>query len=598
LARRRRRRSLQYRLHALDLKNGTHRRPPVRIGPSSSDPNGPCKHQNVFNPCLHKQRAALLLHGGILYIGFGGDGNRGALFAFDANTLAQRTFWSTTPTGHNGGIWQSGQGPAADVEGHVYLMTGNGSFDANTDGKNFGDSFVKLKLDGQALVVKDYFTPCNQHFLNEKDLDLGSGGPVLLPGSPARIVGGGKEGVLYVLAAGGMGKFTHGATGPDCRSDNAVQQIDAFPQVHGHWGNIHGSPVFWKGPDTARIYAWGENSPLRAYKYANGRIADGEAPKESRFRPPLGMPGGILSVSADGDKAGTGIVWALVPLDGDANEQRGVKALLLALDATDVSRTLWTSEEAGERDRVGLFAKFTPPTVAGGKVFVPTYGDEEPRRRFAGNIRPTEFPKHYYVAVFGPRSGPPPPRTVVNQDRDDVTMALATTTPLSLDLNRCTPIDSASVDCSDALARATDRPSFHRIVLAANQDLAGCALVRVTTASKDTGLADATGIGFWSTRAVAGNQAAENAGRFVAKTDLKRVGTATLTSGAPATLHEFVGIANCPTGAEPATRLFKPFMEFERPSDLTLFHNWDISPNYEISPTVTRIDRRAEVLRP
>lgn len=587
----------QYRLHALDLKNGAHRRPAVRIGPSSTDPAAPCRPQSVFNPCLHKQRASLLLHDGVLYIGFGGDGNRGALFAFDADTLTQRAFWSATPTGTDGGIWQSGQAPAVDAEGHVYLMTGNGSFNAGTGGRNFGNSFVKLKLEGQTIEVKDYFTPCNINFLNQKDLDLGSAGPLLVPGSPARIVSGGKEGVLYVLSAADMGKFTAIPTAPDCRNGNAVQEINAFPQVHGHWGNIHGSPVFWQGPDTARIYAWGENSPLKAYKYTHGRIVESEPPKESRYRPPLGMPGGMLSVSADGAKEGTGIVWALVPLNGDANQQRGVKALLLALDAEDVSRTVWTSEEAGERDRVGLFAKFTPPTVAGGKVFVPTYGDDEPLRRYAGNDRPTAFPQNYSVAVYGERSGPAPARTIVNQDRDDVTVALATTSPLSLEVSRCRPIDPGSADCTDELARVTQRPSFHRVVLPAGQDHAGCVLLRVTTASKDAALADTTGIGFWSTRAVAGNQAAENAGRFIPKAELKITGAATLTNGAAATLHEFVGLANCLAGAEPVTRLFKPFMEFERPRDLALFRNWDLAPNYEISGTVTRIDRRANILR-
>jgi hypothetical protein len=586
----------QYRLHALDLKNGLHRRPPVRIGAPSTDPSA-CKKQNEFNPCTHKQRPSLLLHDDVLYVGFGGDGNRGALFAFDADDLSQRARWNSTPTGNSGGIWQSGQAPAADAEGNIYLMTGNGTFNANSPGgRNYGSSFVKLKLEGSAFSVKDYFTPCNFHFLNDKDLDLGSAGPLFIAEPPARLVSGGKEGVLYVVSVADMGKLSAGSHAPDCHNGNVVQEIKAFPQVHHHWGNIHGSPVYWKGPDTARIYVWGENNPLKAYKYANGRIAH-EPPKQSRYKPPLGMPGGMLSLSAEGNKQGTGIVWALVPLNGDANEQRGVKALLLALDAEDVSRTLWTSEEAGERDQVGLFAKFTSPTIAGGKVFVPTYGDDEPLGRYAGNNRPTQFPKHYYVAVYGDRGGPAPPRTVVNQDRDDVTVALAATAPLSLSTSQCRAIDAGAVDCTDELARVTDRPSFHRVLLAAGENLAGCVLLRVTTASKNAGLANATGIGFWSTRAVAGNQAAENAGRFIAKDKLKATGTATLKNGAPATLHEFVGVANCQTGAEQAARLFKPFMEFERPSDLTLFHNWDMAQNYEISTTELRIDRRGDVLQ-
>ena len=101
-------------------------------------------------------------------------------------------------------------------------------------------------------------------------------------------------------------------------------------------------------------------------------------------------------------------MWAVVPLDGDANQQRGVKGIVLALDAQDVTRTLWTSEQFAQRDRLGLFAKFTPPMVAAGKVFVATYGDDELRRVYGTTrrVHPTQFPKNYYVAVYGMLSLP------------------------------------------------------------------------------------------------------------------------------------------------------------------------------------------------
>ena len=95
----------------------------------------------------------------------------------------------------------------------------------------------------------------------------------------------------------------------------------------------------------------------------------------------------MLALSANGTKAGTGIVWAVVPLDGDANQQRGVKGIVLALDAQDVSRTLWTSEQFAGRDRLGLFGKFTKPIVAGGKLFVTTYGNDEQRRTYGTQSR-------------------------------------------------------------------------------------------------------------------------------------------------------------------------------------------------------------------
>jgi len=591
---------LAYRLHALNMKDGTDRQPPVRIRVSSTDPSRPCQRENVFNPCVHKQRAALLLSNGAIYIACDGDGNRGAMCAFDAQSLQEKAFWSSTPTGDDGGIWQSGQGPATDSAGNIYLMTGNGTFDADAGGQNYGSSFVKLSLEGNGLVVKDFFTPCNQKFLNDEDLDLGSAGPVLLPVAPARIVSGGKEGVLYVLSPSNLGKYLSSPTAPNCQNTNAVQQVKAFDVLvkngQTHWGNIHGSPVFWAGPDTGRVYLWGENSHLKAFLFSQGKLQDVAHAKQSAYRPPDGMPGGMLAVSANGKQPGTGILWAVVPLDGDANQQRGVKGIVLALDAQNVTRTLWTSEQFAQRDRLGLFAKFAPPVIADSKVFVATYGDDEPLRQYAENSRPTQFPQNYYVAVYGLLNPAPPGPIVVNQDRGDVTVVKVSTSPLALNTAQCKPKDAQSIDCTDALSESAQAPSFHRIVLPINPDISGCSLLRVTTASKDAGLANSTGIGFWSVQAAPGNQAADDQGLFVPKAQLKAAGNATLISGDGATLNEFAGIVNCPAaGSDSLNRLFKPYMQFEASGKI--FRNWDLASNYRISSTVTEFDRSKDVLR-
>jgi hypothetical protein len=392
--------------------------------------------------------------------------------------------------------------------------------------------------------------------------------------------------------------------GAECLNSAAIQQVLAFPAlVHNgktHYGNIHGSPVYWKGPDAARVYAWGENNPLRAYRFAQGKLQDVADPRESAFRPPPGMPGGILAVSADGNKAGTGIVWALVPLDGDANEQRGVKGIALALDAQDVSRTLWTSEQFALRDRVGLFAKFTTPTVANGKLFVATYGDDEPRRTYPPNpeTHPTQFPGNYQVAVYG-LLGPERMGPIVNQDRDDVTVVRAVTTPLALDRARCVAVDAATIDCTEALARTAGRPSFHRVVFGAGADLTGCSLLRVTAVGKDAAIANAAGVGFWSASVAGGNTTAEDSGRLVPKGQLRSTGPVTLRDGSAATLLEFVGVVNCQgVGGEPPGRLFKPYMQFEGAGDGRIFRNWDRANNYLVNTTITQFDRSGDVLGP
>ena len=104
-----------------------------------------------------------------------------------------------------GGVWQAGNGLVADKSGNIYFMTGNGGFDGNL---RYGSNFVELDPD---LKVKSWFAPWNVGFLNDgnRDIDLGASGPVLLPGTQ-QIVGGGKQGKLYLLklnALGGKQKF-------------------------------------------------------------------------------------------------------------------------------------------------------------------------------------------------------------------------------------------------------------------------------------------------------------------------------------------------------------------------------------------------------
>jgi hypothetical protein len=565
-----------YRLHALRLKDGTHVAPPVLL-------DGP-----GLNPTKQKQRTGLLLSEGVLYITFGGDGSRGLVLAYDATTLTRKAAWASTPTGGDGGIWQAGQAPAVDSGGNVYLMTGNGTFDAHTGGSNYGESFVKLRLEGTQLVVKDYFTPCNAEFLNSRDLDLGSSGPVLIPGANL-VFGGGKEGRLYLLSTARLGKHVvplqPNAT--TCPNPNVLQD---FPAALGH---LHGSPVFWEGTDGARIYVWGENDRLRAYRFVSRRIVTG--PKLSQYRPPDGMPGGMLALSSKGRT--NGILWAVVPLDGDANKFRGVKGIVLALDAQDVSKALWTSEQSGTRDRLGLFARFVPPTIAGGKVFVATYGDDEPLRLYGTTVRPQSFPARYQVVVYGVL--PEPPTPVVNQSRDDVQLIRATVEgSATIDTTRCRPESGQTLDCTGELGRVAGAPSLERVIVPAGYTFAGCQLLRVTTAAKTAAVAGALGIGFYAAQTT-GGQFSVDQGRLVSNDSLKKVGDAVFKNGEPAVLHEFAALVNCQvTPGSTAGKLLKPYMDFVGGPPRTIYRNWDpIGGNYELPGQAGQLDRRPEVLR-
>jgi len=194
-----------FRLHALDLMTGSEKAgSPVVVqasvpGTNSHSVNGMV---SLTTGCL--QRAALLLSQGTVYIGFSACFN-GWLLSYDAASLSQIAALNMSPNadgygkfGGAGGVWMGGGGPAADLQGGVYLSTGNGPYDG---GPEWGDSVLKVN---RSLQVLDHFTPIAFNFLQCQDLDLSSGGVLLVPGQ-SQLVAGGKAGELFLLSTANLG---------------------------------------------------------------------------------------------------------------------------------------------------------------------------------------------------------------------------------------------------------------------------------------------------------------------------------------------------------------------------------------------------------
>jgi hypothetical protein len=78
------------------------------------------------------------------------------------------------------------------------------------------------------------------------------------------------------------------------------------------------------------------------------------------------FPGSTPVVSANGNNNGTGIVWNIL----SANFATRGNETLLAHDASNVSKLLYSSDQNIARDNPGASVKFTVPTVANGKVYV------------------------------------------------------------------------------------------------------------------------------------------------------------------------------------------------------------------------------------
>ena len=318
---------------------------------------------------MQNQRPSLALANGNVYVAFSSHEDappyHGWVLAYSTSTLAQTAVYSDTTTGTLGGIWNAGQAPAVDSAGNLYLSTGNGSFGKTPNNLvQTGNSFVKLSPN---LELLDYFTPYNSATMNTGDMDLGSAGLLLIPNT-SYVLGGGKQGVLYLSDGNGMGEF-------NSSSDKVRQEFQA---VYGKGtSHIHGSPAYFdsdqNGPTT---YVWGENDVLRGFLFnSTTRLLNTTPFATSTMTAPVtnndgAMPGGFLSISANGNS--NGILWASTPYNGNAVVTT-VQGVLYAFNA-DTLQLLWSDKNNDARDEVGYFAKYVPPLVANGKLYMATFG--------------------------------------------------------------------------------------------------------------------------------------------------------------------------------------------------------------------------------
>lgn len=348
------------RLHALDMTTGQEKLggPVVITATVAGSGAGSSGGKITFNPLSQLNRPGLALVNGIVYIAFGSHCDvppyHGWMFAYSASNLSQIAVYNTTPNGSQAAIWQTGDAPAVDSGNNLYVMTGNGTFDANTPGGvDFGDSFLKLTMSGSSLGLSDYFTPFDQANLDSSDQDVGSGGPLALPDQPGAhlhlLLGASKPGTIYLLNRDSMGHYCGG-----CSSDTQIVQ-----SLPGAIGSSFGTPAYWNG----NVYFLGSGDALKAFSLNNGLLSTSPT---SHAPTAFGFPGSTPSVSANGTTHA--IVWVL------QNDAAGSgPAVLHAYDGTNVATELYNSNQAAAgRDTAGFAVKFTVPTVVNGKVYVGT----------------------------------------------------------------------------------------------------------------------------------------------------------------------------------------------------------------------------------
>jgi len=365
---------VQY-LHALDITTGNEKTgSPVFITASyQGTGDGSSGGTITFDQQKQNQRPGLLLYNGVVYIAWASHCDwspyHGWIIGYDATTLAQKYVYNDTKDGGLAGIWMSGQAPAVDDNGYIYVSTGNGTTGSSgnaNDTTERGESLLKLSTASGSLKVADFFTPNDYVYLNNNDLDYGVDGVMLLPNSNLSLSGS-KESYLYLIDNTHMG-------GTTTDNSNVLQMLNVNASSTNYNKHLHGSPVYFQDDGgNEYIYAWAENGLLKQFPFKRSTLRfDTLNKKVGNTALPNGMPGAMLSVSSNGSQAGTGIIWTSHPIDGDAN-QHLVPGILQAFDATDVTRELWNSNMINSRDSIGIFPKFVPPTIANGKVYMATF---------------------------------------------------------------------------------------------------------------------------------------------------------------------------------------------------------------------------------
>jgi hypothetical protein len=365
---------LQY-LHALDVSTGADKfAGPVKIQAALPGKAGDGDGTIVtFNPRQENQRAALLLVNGHVVIGWAAQCDQppwhGWVMSYGATTLTLEGTYNSSPNGDGNGIWMSGGGLAADPSGNVYLATGNGPW--NTVDR--GNSILKLgPPSGATLPLVDYFTPFNQSALTGVDHDLSAGALILLPALSngkqlLTIIG--KAGTIYLADRNNLGKYCPALT-PACTTSNT----NIVQEISGAFSGLWSAPAYWNG----NLYWAGGNEstaaaePLKAFSFNARNSGLISTTPTSVSTKSFNFAGPVPSVSANGST--NGIVWGL-----DNSEYRSTCfggtacQVLYAYDATNLSKMLYNSgQAANNRDVPGSAVKFTTPTVANGKVYVPT----------------------------------------------------------------------------------------------------------------------------------------------------------------------------------------------------------------------------------
>jgi hypothetical protein len=371
------------RLHAIDVTTGNEKTGSPILIQGTYPGTGDNTTTTTFSALYENQRCGLALVNGVIYIAWASHGDNPPYYGwvmgytYGSAGFTQVAVRNVTPNVQYGGIWMGGSAPSADASGHLYVITGNGTFDAHNasvPNNDYGDSLLEFApapnsaAPDTALSIYEYFTPEDQASDESGDRDFGAGGAAVLANVTSGtetvgvVVGGGKDGSLYILNQAALG----GYNGTDA----------------GAWQKIPtGYPIFstvamWN--DTIYLGSTSFNwptveAPLTSYAL-NTSTTPSSFVQQAQATPVFGFPGPSPAISATGTS--NGVVWALDNHAYCTTQSKACgPAVLYAYDATSLVELWDSSMAAGGADAAGNAVKFTVPTIANGKVYIGTRGN-------------------------------------------------------------------------------------------------------------------------------------------------------------------------------------------------------------------------------
>ena len=237
-----------------------------------------------------------------------------------------------------------------------YFITADGLFDASSGGTDYGDSFIKLSSAGAVL---DYFRPWCRPTCTRATLIWApaacsccriKAGP-----HTHEMVSASKNATIYLVDRDNMGHY-------QSNTDQIIQElVNIFPNDVGIEGGNFGSPVYFNG----NVYFGPVSSTVQAFALTNGLLSTAPTSQSAEVYEQTESEerGATMAISANGNT--NGILWTLQSNDGESSP-----GTLHAYDATNLGHELYTSDQAGTRDTLDAWWKFSVPLVVNGRVYV------------------------------------------------------------------------------------------------------------------------------------------------------------------------------------------------------------------------------------